>query len=391
VPVPRHCPNPGCTNYHAPRRGWFYHHGSYETVAHGTVTRYRCKQCGRTCSSQTESIFYYTKRRLNLPIVYSRLRGGSSLRDIARSFGVSRTAVTTSLFRLGRQAIAAHALLTQGVGFSQFVAFDGLLSFVTSQDFPCHLTTSVDSTSEFIFTMTHAIVRRGGTLTPKQRRRLREKERVWRPKKGALTRAISLLIRELVSSYDGWRSGLPMICDTDEHPLYRTLLKRDIGFGFFKRHDLARHRLTSSRAARTPTNPLFPVNLVDMLLRHRMKEHTRETIAFGRHAVHQMHRAWIFAYDHNYGQPWRVKAGDLSKRRAAVLGIAEAATRRATREFFSRRIDLRGVLVADSMVQVWLGKMESPPVRWRQGQREARKVRVPKFAIRDLSAFPQFR
>ena len=390
MPIPRHCPNPSCPNFHAPPRDWFYHHGSYETVAHGTVTRCRCKRCGRTSSYQTESIYYYTKRRLNFSDIFSRLRGGSSLRDIARSFGVSRTAVTTSLFRLGRQAIAAHAVLTQGVGFSQFAAFDGLLSFVTSQDFPCHLTTSADSSSEFILTMTHAIVRRSGTLTSKQRRRIIEKEKVWRPKKGALTQAISLLVRELVGSYEGWRSSLPMICDTDEHPLYRKLLKRDIGFGFYKRHALAFHRMTSSKAPRTVMNPLFPVNLVDMLLRHRMKEHTRETIAFGRHAVHQMHRAWIFAYDHNYCQPWRVKAGDRSVRRAVAMGIGEAEMRRVSGEFFSRRIDLRGVSVADSMVQVWLGELDSPPVRWRKGQRVARRVRIPAFALRDLLVSQQF-
>jgi hypothetical protein len=181
-----------------------------------------------------------------------------------------------------------------------------------------------------------------------------------------------------------------MICETDEHPLYRKLLKRDIGFRFFKRHGLARHDTTSSKQARTAMNPLFPVNLIDMLLRHRMKEHTRETIAFGRHAVHQMHRAWIFAYDHNYCQPRRVKAGDRSVTRSAAMGIGEAELQRVKREFFSRRIDLREITVADSMVQVWLGELDSPPVRWRAGQREARRVRVPAFALRDLLRSQQF-
>ena len=38
-------------------------------------------------------------------------------------------------------------------------------------------------------------------------------------------------------------------------------------------------------AARTPGNPLFPVNLMDLLLRHNSANHKRETIAFSK--LHQ--------------------------------------------------------------------------------------------------------
>jgi hypothetical protein len=72
------------------------------------------------------------------------------------------------------------------------------------------------------------------------------------------------------------------------------------------------------------------------------------------------------------------------------MGIGEAELQRVKREFFSRRIDLREITVADSMVQVWLGELDSPPVRWRAGQREARRVRVPAFALRDLLRSQQF-
>jgi hypothetical protein len=42
------------------------------------------------------------------------------------------------------------------------------------------------------------------------------------------------------------------------------------------------HRTVSSRAARTPQNPLFAVNLLDLLIRHSGANHKRETIAFSK-------------------------------------------------------------------------------------------------------------
>ena len=43
-----------------------------------------------------------------------------------------------------------------------------------------------------------------------------------------------------------------------------------------------RHEMTPSVAARTSGNPLFPVNLLDLLLRHNSANHKRETIAFSK-------------------------------------------------------------------------------------------------------------
>ena len=389
--IPRHCPNPECRNFHHPQKGWYYHCGSYETIAHGSVQRYRCKTCGKTLSRQTFSIHYYTKRRLDLRRVFTRLRGGASIRDIAREHGVSRTAVTTAVFRLGRQAMAAQALLTQGWYHPGSVAFDGLVSFVASQDFPCHLTVAVDAEAEFILSVVHAVVRRGGRLRPSQRIRRDAKELVWRPRGGAFRASISLLVEELGRYYRYAAVGGAWSIHTDEHPVYRHVLAHDSAVGFYRQAGLFRHTRTPGSAPRTVHNPLFPVNYVDMLLRHRMKEHTRETIAFGRHAVHQMHRAWIFSYDHNYVQPRRVKAGERSVCRAVAVGIDEGEIEQVRRRFFRDRLDLRECPLPDSSAKVWMGELESPPVRWRAGQKVARRSNLPRFALRDLLGGQQFR
>ena len=73
-----------------------------------------------------------------------------------------------------------------------------------------------------------------------------------------------------------WRpSGGVAAIDSDEHPAYAQAFRR-------LRNRRIQHRTTSSRAPRCARNPLFPVNLADLLLRHCGANHKRETIAFSK-------------------------------------------------------------------------------------------------------------
>jgi hypothetical protein len=56
----------------------------------------------------------------------------------------------------------------------------------------------------------------------------------------------------------------------------------------------------SSRRARTPSNPLFPINLADLLLRHTSANHKRETIAFSKRRQGALYRAAIWLVWRNY-------------------------------------------------------------------------------------------
>ena len=53
------------------------------------------------------------------------------------------------------------------------------------------------------------------------------------------------------------------------------------------------HRITSSLERRTKSNPLFPVNLTDLLHRHVSANHRRETIAFSKRRQAALERAAI--------------------------------------------------------------------------------------------------
>jgi hypothetical protein len=333
-------------------------------------------------SSQTESLHYYAKRRCALPALWSSFVAGAALREIARRYGLSAMSVQGALLRLGRQAMAAQVHLLAALQPQPAVCFDGLRSCVSSADYPCDITAVAETAGETILTMVHSITARGGTMRPAQRRRLTAKLARWRPAPGATKAAISLLVTELWDYLRPSPAGAATI-DTDEHPLYRALLSRHPVGAHLRTAGLLSHRRTPSAAPRTRANRLFALNYLDRLLRHRVKEHTRESIAIGREATLQMHRAWIFAWDHNANRSWRVRrpAAGVHAEQAAV---APAVRRELTAGFFTRRIRLSQTPVPESIRTVWAGELPTPPLRWRAGQ-SGSTVRVPRWALRDLA------
>jgi hypothetical protein len=80
---------------------------------------------------------------------------------------------------------------------------------------------------------------------------------------------------------------------SDEHPAYPRALRRLTG----RQID---HRVTSSKRPRTPHNPLFPVNLLDLLIRHSSANHKRETIAFSKRRQGAAYRLAILMVWRNY-------------------------------------------------------------------------------------------
>ena len=378
MPNPRFCRNPACPYCFNPPAKWYVRAGTYLTAAHGVVQRFQCKRCGTGLGAQTESMHYYAKRRVDLPEIFSRIRGGSSLRDIGRELGLSRTAVANASLRLGRQAMSSHIDLMCSLECSGSLSFDGLVSAVTSKDYPSQITTLGDSKHELLLAMTHCVTERGGTRTKAQQKRIERRRKVWSPQRGGLTGSISLLVSELTRF-----AGPKALCiDTDEHPIYAKVIDSDAALRWYRENRLLEVRRTPGVAPRTTANPLFLMNYLDRMIRHRVKEHTRETIAGGRNSTFQMHRMWIFAWDHNTRQPMRVEGGD-TRSRAVMAGAPAHLTAKLDREFYTRRHSLRGLPVPESIRRVWSAELDSPPVRWSEPQKNW-GPRVTKFAMQDL-------
>ena len=85
---PPFCPNPHCPNHqHPPSRHWFWQANHYDTRTFGSVQRFSCLTCSHRFSTQSFSIDYYAKRKLDYRSVANRIS------------------------RLARNALAAHCRL----------------------------------------------------------------------------------------------------------------------------------------------------------------------------------------------------------------------------------------------------------------------------------------
>jgi len=199
------------------------------------------------------------------------------------------------------------------------LAIDGFESFEFSQYTPIHLHTAVGADSHFVYGFTDSELRRKGRMTAAQRRRRAELERrLGRPDPRSIERDMAALV-ELVTTPEQTYT-----LHSDDHPAYPRALRtvRDRRFV---------HEVTSSRVARTPRNPLFPVNLLDLLIRHSSANHKRETIAFSKRRQSAIERLWILVV-------WRNAMKSFSERR-------RDATPAQRLGLLSRRLSVSDILV----------------------------------------------
>ncbi len=225
-----------------------------------------------------------------------RLVGCSGYRQIARALGVSPTTVLRQTIRLGRHSLLFHERLRPKGPLREELAFDGFETFEYSQYTPVHFHVALGVGSHFLYAFTDSELRRKGRMTEAQRVRRAKLERLFgRPD----PRSIEREVRELIALVVPEKSRAELV--SDEHPAYPRALR---GLG----GRTLVHSTVHSRIARTPHNPLFPVNLWDLLARHSSANHKRETIAFSKRRQSAAERMWILAV-------WRNCVKSFSERR----------------------------------------------------------------------------
>ncbi len=296
--VPPHCPRTSC-RFHTCPAGWrWIRYGAYPRRCRPCrIPRFRCVHCGLTFSSQTFATTYYLKRpELLLPLFF-RLLAGSGLRQIGREARAAHSTLMGQAARLGRHALLCLARQRPPTPVPEPLVIDGFESFAFSQYHPLHLHLVVGAHSHFVYGFTHSRLRRKGRMTRRQRaRRARLEARYGRPEPDAIARDMAAALRLAAPQPQ------PLVIRSDEHPAYPRALRRLAGYAL-------RHECTPSVAARTPHNPLFPVNLLDLLLRHHSANHKREGIAFSKRHQAVVERAALLLLWRNYVKPFSENHG----------------------------------------------------------------------------------
>lgn len=318
---PPFCPNPGCDSHGAAGTWRYKRKGFYERLrGPRRVQRYACRTCGRSFSSQTFSTRYWLKHPRLLGPLFHRLVGCSALRQIAREFGLAHSSVQRQAERLGRHCLLVLEAHRPAAGPAEPLVLDGLRSFEHSQYWPFDLNLLV-GVSHYVYGFNDAELRRSGTLRASQRERRRALEAAHgRPPPRATQQAVEELVARVVPP------GAAAQIHSDAHGAYPLAFARLAGRAIA-------HRTTSSKASRTPRNPLFPANLADLLLRHASANHKRETIAFSKRRQGALYRAAIWAVWRNFMK------STSENRRDAPPGVVmgRIARRLGTKELLAAR------------------------------------------------------
>ena len=277
---PPFCPWPPCAAHRRRGRG-FHRHGSYRRPSDGRrILRFRCLDCGATCSQQTFSCTYYLKRPGLLAEVAAGLQAGSAHRQLARSRGCAKTTVTRLAQRLGRHAVLLQARLEAALGpLGEPVVHDHFETFVGRQDRALGIGTAVAARSRFVFGPDPA-PHRGPGRRPDRREPAEYTQAENRPYVASITRSLDRLARLV-------RDGAPLVLVVDGRTDYRRALAAHPQRDRF-RLEVYPNPLRGPKG--TPRSPdamardraMAPVDQLHQLLRHTCADHKRETIAFGR-------------------------------------------------------------------------------------------------------------
>jgi len=320
---PPFCPNPHCHFHRVPNPRWPWKRaGSFARhTAPQRIQRFQCRHCRRHFSTQTFSTTYWLRRPDLLEPVFHRLLGCSALRQIAREFAVSPQTVLRHAARLGRHCLLLHQQLRPRGPIAEPLALDSFESFEFSQYHPTRYHLLAGRHSHFCYGFTDSEIRRSGRMTARQKRRRATLEStLGRPDPRSTEHEVAALLALAAPRPQA------LVLHSDEHTDYPRALRR-------LRHLAVTHHTISSRAARTARNPLFEVNLLDLLLRHCGANHKRETIAFSKRRQSAIERLWVFVVWRNYVKSFSERRRDASP----AMRLGRLARRLTVRELLAGR------------------------------------------------------
>ena len=340
--LPPHCPNAVCP-FHTDPSGWrWVKDGFFSRQSDPLrVQRYRCCHCRRRFSDQTFRTTYWLKRPALLPMVFGAVLACSAYRQIGRLFGCAPSTVATHAGRLGRHCLLFHQRHRPQTLGDEPLVLDGFQSFEYSQYHPTLYHVVAGKDSHFFHGFTESELRRSGSMRAEQKRKRRKLEQeLGRPDPRSIEKEVATLLEMLLPT------PRALTLWSDEHGDYPRAIAR-VG------HLEVTHCTVSSRAARTPRNPLFAINLLDLLIRHSGSNHKRETIAFSKRRWFAILRLFVLLVWRNYMKSFSERAQDGSP--AMRLGLLER--RLTVEDVLVRRLFPGRIALPESWAKYYWGKV----------------------------------
>jgi transposase-like protein len=376
ITEPEFCPNQSC-RFHDPdvaaSQEWYVLHGHFYTQCRGWIQRFRCNDCGTSCSTQTFSVHYWTHYTNDLAWLLQYLYTCGGLRQTARMAGVTHRVIQNRFRRLARNALAVMDTALEELELPEDLAMDGFESYTRSHYHPNNITHLTGCESQFVYAAVHTLFRRKGSMSAAQRIRRSVIDRVWRPPT-TVGEDCAVLLSDLAPAFDAaCASREDVTLHTDEHIAYPGAVRSS----YLLRERLLEgtlvHAQTSSKSPRTTANPLFPVNYVDRQMRKNLAEYVRKTVRQGREVNSQMERMAIFMVLHNFATPHRISDHAHTARcqtHAQQVGLVNKRVIRLLRRMTSHRHVYTHTVSAQMWIRrIWLHLHRTPPIITRRKNR----------------------
>jgi len=208
-------------------------------------------------------------------------------RQIARALGCAPSTATHQISRLGRHCLLFQARELERIRSVGEIVIDGFESFEYSQYHPFHHNVAVEIESGYFLFHTDSPLRRKGNMTEHQKKRRAVLEATFgKPPPDAVKTGIRELLEPLAAKCD------TLSIRSDDHRAYPPAM-RQLGCRIT-------HQVTPSKDRRDDRNPLWEVNLVDLMIRHSTASHKRETIAWAKRRQASAEKLAIFQVWRNY-------------------------------------------------------------------------------------------
>ena len=285
--------------HRAPVGRFFQRNGSFRTLCRSCpIPRFRCKVCGKRFSRQTFRIDYRDKKPYLNAEVAVRLTSGTGLRRIALALGVRRKTVERKFHKIGAHMRRLHENTIGNFG-------DGLLDLVLDEletfencrrTRPLTVPVLVEANCYYIVHTASGTLPPRGRLDAADRARVRLDARRFGKRRNRSSHAVR---RVLGFAARHCKNAARIRVRSDKKTSYVRLLRNAFG------ESRLAHQRVSSRAPRTPWNPLFPVNLTNAMLRDLMgRLHRRSWLASKQRRYLDDHLGLTVVF-RNYVRPWK--------------------------------------------------------------------------------------
>lgn len=309
---PMFCPNQACIYHHRSEAEgvvWYIRFGSFPTKARGLISRFRCRKCGKTCSTQTFSVHYWTHSTTDLRHLQGQLTSASGLRQIGRLNGYSYRVVKNRTHRLARQYLTLYSHALELHAFNEPLTIHSIRSRLRSRYFPVNINVLVGFTSQACYGFNLAVTRRSGRISNHERKIQKRIDAVWRPDRRSLENGTHRLITDFLPHIDRTIEQRPLLSIfSNANIRYARALKRIplIRSAMAERKII--HRRITERIKRSiyANNHLFSAEYIEREVRKDMGDHSLESVKHARELHCALERLVIKLGSHSFAKPYRI-------------------------------------------------------------------------------------